>query len=63
MPKPAAKPDAPDAPDVPINEGPFDRMVHIGGGRYVEVRIGEPMPVPASATADAPADTDTPEEG
>lgn len=35
----------PTAPKGPVNEGPFDRLVYLGGGRYEFVRIGEPMPV------------------
>lgn len=33
------------APKAPINDLPFDAMVHVGGGIYELVRIGEPMPV------------------
>jgi hypothetical protein len=52
----------PVVPVGPVNEGPFDRMCHVGGGVYVLVRIGEPMPVPASAPVDV-VPADIPEEG
>jgi hypothetical protein len=35
-----------------VNEGPFDALVHVGGGEYVTVEIGQSWPTVSAPSAE-----------